>query len=396
MMADQYDFWNDPIGWAAGKSYESTKNVVGWFWDQTLGPVQDKMAEDLNSWINEKTAISDDEFYQDRYDFKYRVFPEDLTNNDIGHYMVININTPTSITGSGEGRSAYQGAFYRTQVLPNDYSKVDILRFGTGPNSKGAPKVAGVRGVPFASTGALASQSESMVVPRATRRIQESIALFMPTPIIYSTQNAYENASLTALGGSVITGALSLAGAGVSSMSGAGAAVGAAAAGWGVADAIRGVSGAVGFVNQNAETISRSAAFAKHPINSRVEVLFATTPLREFVFEVLMAPKSPNESFSMEEIIRTLRQHAAPEVDPTTYGLTWIPPAEFDITFYNKGKENLSIPRINTCVLTRIDVDYSPQGVYATFKNGHPVACRLTLGFTELEVLHKRRVLQGF
>jgi hypothetical protein len=98
----------------------------------------------------------------------------------------------------------------------------------------------------------------------------------------------------------------------------------------------------------------------------------------------------------MKAIIRTLRFHAAPELDSVTAGFTYIPPAEFDITFFNKGVENTAIPRINTCVMDRIEVDYAPTGVYSTFSNGHPVAARLSLGMREIEVVHKRRVLQGF
>jgi hypothetical protein len=110
-----------------------------------------------------------------------------------------------------------------------------------------------------------------------------------------------------------------------------------------------------------------------------------------------MAPRNLKESESIKKIIETLRFHSAAELDKNTLGFTFIPPAEFDITFYNKGVENTNIPRINTCVLNVIEVDYSPaSGVYSTFSNGHPVAVRLSLGFTEVEPLHKTRIMQGF
>jgi len=113
--------------------------------------------------------------------------------------------------------------------------------------------------------------------------------------------------------------------------------------------------------------------------------------------EILMAPKNKMESDTVKNIIDTLRFHAAPELD-TMIGFipTFIPPAEFDITFFHKGKENTKIPRINTCALEQIEVDYAPTGVYSTFANGHPVAIRLSLAWRELEILHKQRVTQGF
>jgi hypothetical protein len=94
-------------------------------------------------------------------------------------------------------------------------------------------------------------------------------------------------------------------------------------------------------------------------------------------------------------LFRSLRYHAAPELGPG--GFWFVPPAEFDITFFRQGVENRNLPRINTCVLERIDIDYAPQsGIYSTFKDGQPLAVRLSLGFREIEILHKRRVLQGF
>lgn len=390
MTAGEYwNAWRESLGGYGGpdSAIAHTGEAVSEFgnalWERVRNPTN--------------TSITDGDFLQDSYDFRYRVFPEDLTNNDVGHYMVININTPTEITGSGTPRTFYDGSEYRTTVLRQQYSKVDVLRFGPngGPATNAKPlRVNDATGlVPSRNDPNIFKNfttppaSEGLVFPRGTRRIKESIALFMPTPVIYSTVNAYEEQSLTSLAGSVVTGLASaipaLAGAATGGTIGmvAGSEFG---------------SSLGGAIDKSMAALGTAASLAKYPINPRIEVLYVTTPTRQFVFEFLMAPKSKKESWAMEEIIHTLRLHAAPEVDPLFAGLTWIPPAEFDITFFNKGVENTTIPRINTCVLNRIDVDYAPNGVYATFSNGHPVACRLTLAFQEVEVIHKRRVLQGF
>jgi hypothetical protein len=139
-----------------------------------------------------------------------------------------------------------------------------------------------------------------------------------------------------------------------------------------------------------------AAQLAQRPINPMVEILFATTAPRQFTFEVLMAPRNEKESETIKSIIKAFRFHGAPEIGGLG-GLLWIPPADFDITFFNKGVENVNILRINTCVLERIEVDYAPtSGIYSTFRNGHPVAVRMSLGFRELEPLHKERINQGF
>jgi outer membrane lipoprotein SlyB len=318
--------------------------------------------------------VTDTSFLQSEYNFNYLTFPGNVGSEDVGHYMVININVPVN------RNSERRGYVQHGKFLPGEYSKVDILRFGKNINV--GETVEGVSIKDGAATRELFS------IPRYTRRIAESIALFMPSTLVYSSQNAYEDISLTALGGTVIGGTISTA---IGSF--AGAVIGSLG---GPAGSI--VGGAIGgSIARNtaslAPTISRVAGY---PINPRVEILFSTTPQRQFVFEVLMAPRNVEESQSMQNIIQTLRLHAAPEIDPITSGLTFIPPAEFDITFYNKGNENRNLPRINTCVLERIDVDFSPAGVFATFHNGHPVICRLSLGFREIEIIHKLRVAQGF
>lgn len=316
--------------------------------------------------------INDSTLGQSEYDFRYRVFPSDLTNDYVGHYVVININVPV-FARNGRARTSYGGAAFGQNILDNEYSKVDTLRFGNAVNVGGTSPV----------TGYEALKREPLAIPRYTRRIKESIAMFMPNPVIFNSTNEYQEISLTGMA----AGLLSSAGAIV------GGALGGARRGEAGAQAGQGLGS---LVDSGLRGVGNVSQMLGYPINPRVEVLFSKTNLRQFVLEFLMAPRNEQESENMKAIIRTLRYHSAPELDSTTAGFTWIPPAEFDITFFDKGKENTNIPRINTCVLDRIEVDYSPQGVYSTFSNGHPVAARLSLGMREIEVVHKRRVLQGF
>ena len=289
---------------------------------------------------------------QSTYDFSYRVFPEDLTMQDSSHYMVININVPVHLNTNR--RSAYG---YRTNILKNEYSKVDNLRFGQIDSLFGENLSEGVQTEP--------------AFPRGTRRIAESIALHMPNGgLVYTEDNKYEELSMTALAGSIISS--------------------------GVKALPEKLQGTLGTIYDAVTGIAKNGGkLAGYPINPRVEVLFATRPQRQWMFEVFLAPRSAHEAKTAAEIIRTLRYHAAPEL--ALNGFAFIPPAEFDITFFRQGVENLNLPRINTCVLEKIDIDYAPQsGVYSTFKDGSPVAIRLSLGFREIEIVHKRRVLQGF
>lgn len=321
--------------------------------------------------VNDPTGLE-----QSSYDFSYKIFPDDLGSEDNSHYMVININIPT--TRSGTRRSAF---IKGTSLLPNEYSKVDNLRFnrgssvpGLGTGTTGFGPGFDLPGIgSFQPGGEAPIQGEPFSIPRDTRRIRESIALHMPNGgLVYTEDNKYEEISMTAIGGGIISA---------------------------MANMIPGETArrfVQSFVDATGNIIQTGSQIAGYPINPRVEILFANRPQRQWMFEVFLMPRSERESKTVKEIIRTLRFHAAPELDPATSGYTFIPPAEFDITFYKNGVENMNLPRINTCVLERVDMDYAPQGPYSTFRDGSPVAVRLSLGFREIEILHKARIYQGF
>lgn len=316
----------------------------------------------------ENTGTESPDLGQSQYNFKYLVFPNDLGMDDNGHYMIININVPTKTLSPNQAAGRFTNQF---RLLPNEASKVDTLRYGSGGSI-----------LPFVVTGN--EDRPFFSIPRRTRRIAESIALHMPTPLVYNTHNAYEEISLTALGAKLGVGAVATA---VSFLgAAAGGILGPAIARAGNLRTIRNAAG---------QAIMGASRVFQAPINPAVEILFANTIARNFTLEVLMAPRNEQESINMKAIIKSLRFHAAPEISDFA-SLFWIPPAEFDITFFNKGQENMNIIRINTCVMERIEVDYAPTGAYSTFRNGHPVAARLSMGFREIEPLHKKRILQGF
>jgi hypothetical protein len=312
----------------------------------------------------------DNSLTQPNYDFNYRIFPEELGGQTYnGHYMVININQQTASKMSVVNRTRI------STLAPDQLSKTDALRFNIDKR--------------FTNEGGNLGQESGISVrgnitrPRFTRRIQESIALYMPNAeLTFNDTHDFENISLTKFGASVAGGLMTFAGASIGAMFGRAAAF----------------AGGAGLINNSLTGVSEAAKILGSPINPKVEVLYANTMQREHRFDFIFAPSSANESRNLRQIIRTLRFHAAPELragnGPTSF--FWIPPAEFDITFFYRGKENLRIPRINTCALTQIDVSYSPNGTWSTFHDGYPTQIRMQLAFRETEVTHKLRVLQGF
>jgi len=346
--------------------YDTVTGAVSDGWDWLAGS-NTSVGSNLGDLINPDGLLPDDyTLEQTKYDFTRRVFPSDLENADTynGHYVVININAQQNSRLNTVNRQPVFNA------LGTELSKTDALRYRIDNRFTNA-------------------QDESLgqgigTRPRFTRRIQESIALYMPSSeLTFTDLHEYENLSLTKFAGSVAGGVAKLAGNAIG----------------GLVSGLRGRPGGGGgsIIDAVGNNIGSVGQLVGSPLNPKVEVLFSNTFQREFSFDFLFAPANEKESIALEQIIRTIRFHAAPELRPgNVESFFYVPPSEFDLTFYYRGYENTKIPRINTCVLTQCDASYAPSGVYSTFHNGHPVSVRMMLRFRETEVTHKLRVLQGF
>lgn len=132
--------------------------------------------------------------------------------------------------------------------------------------------------------------------------------------------------------------------------------------------------------------------------NPGLEVIYGSPSFRQFRFDFLFYPRSRQEGEAVQNIINSLKFHQAPEYATQTGGKFLIPPSEFDIEFYHNGKINPNIPKISTCVLTSIDLDYAPNG-FSAYEvpsqsaaiggTGMPVAIRMSLNFKETQIVTK-------
>jgi hypothetical protein len=123
--------------------------------------------------------------------------------------------------------------------------------------------------------------------------------------------------------------------------------------------------------------------------NAKEEQTFEGVNFRTFDFVYNFMPKSPTEAENILNIIRMFRYHMLPEfLDELSF--MYIYPSEFNIKYYSNNKENEFIERISTCVLTSMNVDYTPNGEFSSFKTednapgGMPTHINLQLSFKEL------------
>lgn len=126
-------------------------------------------------------------------------------------------------------------------------------------------------------------------------------------------------------------------------------------------------------------------------VNPKKEQAFKGIDFRTFSFEYNFAPQSPDEAQNVLNIIRAFKYHMHPEFKSSDAFL-YIYPSEFDITYYKGSTENLNIHRHTSCVLTEVNVNYTPNGVFSTFDNGMPTQISLSLTFKELQLLSKETI----
>lgn len=206
---------------------------------------------------------------------------------------------------------------------------------------------------------------------RKTTRILTNIALYVPETLVFDYAQSYATPSLTEYAESAISKALGMFSERLAKT----------------------VSGVI----QTTKTLAPLTGYA---VNPAIEVLYSAPTLREFQFDFNFAPRSETEANQVMEIIRQFRLHQAPEVSEHSYGMFFVPPSEFDIQFQmnenGSFKENPNIPRISTCVLKAINVNYSPNNQFVTFTDGVPVQIQMRLQFTEIDMITRDRVELGF
>jgi len=338
-------------------------------------------------------------------------YPADLGATDKGHYMVIHINEqkksrfamnsntgdlPTVATRQAYGiattGSNAVDLLRGSQSIANRLSGGAVDNFFNDITNKlsswGISTNSGDYGV------SATRESFSTDFLRTIQRTADTIALYMPDTLAFNYSQSYSDISL---GGDMTAAAL--------------------AGGSSIVDAInqnpgdikgastQGLQNLSPFVlsvlgQQNKQLNAGIIAATQMVQNPMMELLYTSPAFRTFQFDSMFYPRDEQEAFEVQKILDKLRFHQAPEIAENTKSFFLVPPSEFDIKFYYNGKENSNIPKISTCVLQTISVDYAPNGFSAyevqnepypsLGRTGMPVAIRLSLQFKETEYLTKQ------
>ena len=138
-------------------------------------------------------------------------------------------------------------------------------------------------------------------------------------------------------------------------------------------------------------------------VTPRMELMFEGVGRRSFNYTFVFIPKSQGEAQMVERIVQAFKENMMPEYANDATRREMKIPNTFDITYMYQNSANGFLNKISECFLTKADVQYGADRFTAYeptsgIHGGGPPAQKttLTLAFTELEVLSKDHVKQGY
>ena len=222
-----------------------------------------------------------------------------------------------------------------------------------------------------------------------TRRISTAIALYMPQQITTSYQAKYSEDTIgivaETVGGAILSG---MSGGGFKDVMGV---LGAGAE-----------EGFNQFLQKGAELAApgAQAMMAIHQgkvITPKLELMFKGVGRRSFSYEFNFIPKSEKEAIEVEKIVKEFKlQMSADFAGGGVQGQRRMTiPSTFDIEYMYKGQGNSHLHKISTCVLEKMDVTYGGDK-FVAYAGGRPQSTKISLSFSEMEIITKERVKEGY
>jgi len=145
-------------------------------------------------------------------------------------------------------------------------------------------------------------------------------------------------------------------------------------------------------------------------ITPRMEMMLEGVSRRSFSYTFIFIPKSVQEAKIVEDIIYAFKFHMHPEYfDSQLFGASvgvgreMTIPSTFDIAYMYQNGPNNFLNKISTCFLKTMDVQYGAERFTAyeptegNFGSGPPPQrTQITLAFSELEIITKERIAEGY
>lgn len=126
----------------------------------------------------------------------------------------------------------------------------------------------------------------------------------------------------------------------------------------------------------------------KQIVNDGKRMMFKGTDFRTFQFEFDLVPKNASDVVYMMALTKVLEYHASPDLGAKAVMIRY--PSTWDIEFKNAEGGDLDLMlNLKPCVVSSLSFNYTPDGLWRTFKTGHPIHMKVSIGFTETELIYK-------
>jgi hypothetical protein len=371
--------------------------------------LQSSVSTIRNSTDNQKsTLISNTEVKEEKdasalfseYNTSTLSYPATLLGTDRYPHFVIfyfNVNSKSKLAQDSNNvkeidtrRSAQQGVSGNNMARPESSYEPKVIN----ANDSVVDKI--TKGVQNTTGETLDAVKKTFSSSR--KRLKKAIALYMPKDLNFSHNAAYNDYNLPPLVGAVMddlfAGQYKEAGVTAgkamvqNSMGAAVTTVG------GIASAITRDS-SISNASQDMSRVLRNMSGLA--FNNRREQMFEEIGFREYQFTYVMIPRNQPEADNIANIVKEFKYHMHPSLPTDGNKSFLVLPAEVDIEFRYKDKENENISKIATCVITNFSVNYTPLGQFIAYDGtGIPQATVITLTLKETEPMVADMVERGF
>ena len=138
-------------------------------------------------------------------------------------------------------------------------------------------------------------------------------------------------------------------------------------------------------------------------LNPNTELLFNGSDMRNFQLNFKLVPRNFDEAKEINNICKTFKMCTLPSRNPgevfgassqgITAGFIGVPNL-CKVNFMSGNDEHKVLPRYKMCAITQVDVNYTPDGAYATYydANSQPVAIELSINFQETKLVFAEEI----
>lgn len=161
-----------------------------------------------------------------------------------------------------------------------------------------------------------------------------------------------------------------------------------------------GRKGAVDFIVNNANNALGSGVTTNQAlggiggtiVNPNVEMMYESPEMRTFSLTYKMFASTPGESEEIRAICNTFKKNMLPAFGGGAFiGV----PNIVRVTFMTGTSPNPFVSQFKPCAISNVSINYTPDGSWASYPGGAPVATNITINFKELKMLFAEDINVG-